>query len=345
MGSQFYFIFDIAVIAILLSAIYIGSRRGFISVLAGLVAGVFSLIVAIPLSGTISDFVYERIIEQKLQDTIDENFSEIFSDNIITQLKNVDTSKIVVNSKPLSELDTSTDSLNNINLKLDSVDMTNTGIDKQDFKSLGFDSDTDYSNIKVGQVIIKPEDLAQYKLGDIVFSYVIAAKIRNTVGFGTILTSTEKIADTIPELFGSKANDVKNGNIDAISDLILNIIKSEKDLSDSVLDSLVKPFVLTPIKMIIFLVLFGILSLILKLIVNKLSIINDIPIIGSVNAFLGAVVGIIQGIIIVFIIAIIIKAITIMSDNSIILLNQTTLDKTFLFRYFYNFNIMDFLNN
>ena len=154
MGSQFFFIYDIVVVAILLSTIYISVKKGFVAVLAGLLATIIALIVALPLSNSVSSVVYNSIIEQKLKDTIDDNFSEVFDDNIITEMKKVDTTKILVNAKPLAQLDLTPDSLNKINLKLDTVDMSKTGISNAKLKPLGFESDTDYSKIKVGQVMI-----------------------------------------------------------------------------------------------------------------------------------------------------------------------------------------------
>lgn len=344
MGSQFFFIYDIAVVAIILCSIYVGVKKGFVALLAGLVATIIALIIALPVSGVVSDVVYNSIIEQKLKDSIDDNFSEVFDDNIIKEIKKVDTSKILVNSKKLSELDLSTDSLNKINLKLDTVDMSKTGIEKANLKTLGFESDMDYSKIKVGQVIISPEKLKDNKIEDIVFSYVIGFKIRNTVGFGTILTSTEKINEVVPEIFGSKADGVKNGNIDIISDLVLSIITSEKELSETVLDNMVKPFVLVPIRIIIFLIVFGILSLILKLIAGKLTIINEIPIIGTANSALGAVIGVAQGLISVIILSLLIGAVIVISENAIIFINENTIDKTYIFKLFYRLDIMKFIN-
>ena len=126
--------------------------------------------------------------------------------------------------------------------------------------------------------------------------------------------------------------------------MILSIVSSEKELADSVLDSMVKPFVLTPIRMVIFLIIFGILSLILGILASKLTFINNIPIIGFANSVLGAVAGIIKALISLLIIAIIIKGIIIISENSIIFLNETTIQKTYLFDYFYNLDVMKFLN-
>lgn len=344
MGSQFFFIYDITVVAIIICSIYIGVKKGFVALLAGLVATIMALIIALPVSAVVSDVIYNSIIEQKLKDSIDDNFSEVFDDNIIKEIRKVDTSKILVNSKQLSDLNLSTDSLNKINLKLDSVDMARTGIDKANLKALGFKSDMDYSKIKVGSVIISPEKLESNEIGDIIFSYVIAFKIRNTVGFGTILTSTEKISDVVPEIFGTKADGIKNGNIDIISDLVLSIITSEKDISDTVLDNMVKPYVLVPIRMIIFLIVFGILSLILKLFAGKLTVINDLPVIGTANSALGAIVGAVQGFIGVIIISLLVGAVIVISENAIIFINDNTIDKTYIFKLFYRLDIMKFIN-
>lgn len=56
------------------------------------------------------------------------------------------------------------------------------------------------------------------------------------------------------------------------------------------------------LNIIIFLVIFSIISLLLHLITKKLSVINKVPVVGPINAFLGVFIGAVKGILIIFLI-------------------------------------------
>ena len=62
MGTQFFWIFDVAVAAIFLGYIFMGIRKGFISVLLSLLALVLAFCVALFTSGSIAEAIYDNMI-------------------------------------------------------------------------------------------------------------------------------------------------------------------------------------------------------------------------------------------------------------------------------------------
>ena len=58
----------------------------------------------------------------------------------------------------------------------------------------------------------------------------------------------------------------------------------------------------------------------------------------------GGVLGLVQGLIIVFIVVIIAHMAVALSNNTLIFLNEMTINKSYAFSWVYNFSFLDFLN-
>ena len=81
MGSQFSFIYDIIVVAVLAAAVFSGAHKGFVSKVVGLAAGLVGFICAISLSGPVGNWAYSSFVEKPLSEavstTLDESMGSI----------------------------------------------------------------------------------------------------------------------------------------------------------------------------------------------------------------------------------------------------------------------------
>ncbi len=66
MGTQFFWIFDVSVVVIFLGYIFIGIRKGFISVLLNLLALVLAFCMALFTSGGIAEAIYDNMISDAI---------------------------------------------------------------------------------------------------------------------------------------------------------------------------------------------------------------------------------------------------------------------------------------
>ena len=101
---------------------------------------------------------------------------------------------------------------------------------------------------------------------------------------------------------------------------------------------------LVPLRTIIFVVLFILIFIILSILIKATSVINKLPLIGQLNSLLGGVAGLLQGLVIVFIVVIIAHMAAEPTNNTLIFLNDMTINKSFAFSKIYNFSFLDFLN-
>ncbi len=105
-------------------------------------------------------------------------------------------------------------------------------------------------------------------------------------------------------------------------------------------NEIVRPIIEFALKIVLFLILLFILRLVINPVSNLFKFVNKIPIIGSLNVLLGAILGAVEGLITVYGLALLIKLIVNVSGDSLIFLNTDTIELTYIFKYLYDLNIM-----
>lgn len=345
MGTQFFWIFDIAIAAILAAFIFMGVKKGFVAAVAGAVSLVIAFALALPLSAVISDAIYENLIRDAVADEINNQINSVIDGTLIAEIKNVDMSKAKINGRALSSFDIQTDSSGKYSLDLSNLDLTETGIDDVDLSVFGITDDSiNYSSVNLGTIVLTSDDINTYGTEKVVLASVLSDNISNGTAFGSIASAVEEMAETIPILMSGVSDSVTSGDRTIINDVVLSILGAETDdFARAITDDMVKPVLLVPMRALIFTVLFVIIAIILSIIAKLLKVVNKIPLIGKVNKLLGAVAGAAQAAIVIFLVCIFIQVIVVLSENSLIFLNTMTIDKTFVFQKIYYFEFLDFL--
>ena len=103
---------------------------------------------------------------------------------------------------------------------------------------------------------------------------------------------------------------------------------------------IVRPIIEFFLKIIVFLVLLFILRLIITPVSNMFKFVNKVPLIGALNVLLGAILGAVEGLITVYGLALLVKLIVNASGDSLIFLNTDTIELTYIFKFFYELNLM-----
>ena len=114
---------------------------------------------------------------------------------------------------------------------------------------------------------------------------------------------------------------------------------SNESVSESAEENLIAPIAIWIIKILIMVILFFILKLIIKPVSNLFKAVNKIPIIGPINALLGGVLNCAISLLVIYIVALLIKVIINITSNSLIFINNDTIQLTTVFKYIYNFGL------
>lgn len=343
MGTQFFWAYDILFAAVVIGIVFKCWKKGFVATLLGFISIFVAFIGALWLSDGLSSWVYSSFIEAPVEQQINQQVTPYLSDNLITGLQSVDTSKIKVNGKSLDELNLTPDSAGKATLDLSKVDFSSTGIGGIDLSAFGFNSDLDLSAVKIGTVQFTQSELENNDLGELIFSKALASTSLNSSVYELFENIANSFSEALPGIMGQFSDLVSSGDSTALSDVALALLNVNTDVGSSITDSIVKPVVMIPIRTLIFSLLFAIIMVVLGIVIRVTKIINKIPLVGAVNGFLGGILGVAEAFISVCLICIVVQVIIALTGNELIFLNTMTIEKTYVFRYFYNFQFLDFL--
>lgn len=345
MGTQFFWFYDLVILAVFIAVVLKCARKGFVSSIAGFLSAFVAFAVALPVSDTCAVLVYDNIVEDSLSTEINEQLSSAIDGTSISLLDGLDLSKIKVNDHYISEISTQIDSAGRITIDMSDTDYSETGIENVDLSFFGITSETvDYSAMNLGTIQISQNELDEYGLEKMVLINTLSNRMSNGTAFGAVCGVAESMTNAIPQLLSGFSDSVSSGEQSAIKSLVIGIVNVESnDYASSILDNVVKPSLLLPIRALIFIILFAIIMLLLGIIVNALKVINKIPVIGSVNVFFGVIVGVCESLIVCFLICIGLQIIISLSGNELIFINTPTINNTIVFKYIYNFEFLDFI--
>ncbi len=346
MGTSFFWFYDIVLLAVIAGVTFRSIKKGGVGVIISTVSVIIAFIAAFIGSGAISDTIYEKYIREPLTVYIDETIDEALGDNIATDIQNVDMSKAVVGGKFLGTIELNPDSSGKIMLDLSDIDLTETGMENADFTMFGIGEDFDYSLVKVGNIEITEHELNNNSIETIVLARVLTTNIKSGKMFVAFEKISEKITEALPLVFSEYSSEVSDGDSDIIYKLVLSAIDFTYDTrSEAIIANIIDPIIIAPLRIILFLVIFTIVAVILEAISNASKLINHIPLLSSINEFLGGALGFIKSIIILFIICIGVQFLISLTGDSLVFINTYTIEKTLFFKYVYNFDLINFLNN
>ncbi len=345
MGTEFFWFYDVILVAVLIGMMFLGVKRGFIRMVLSLAAFVAAFLISLFVSDIASEKLYESFVEEKLETAITDTVNDTLGDNIVTQLGKINMDKVTVGGKTLDQLDITPDGAGKITISLKDVDMSRTGLSGVDLSVFGYDKseNINISDLDIGTVQIYESDLRQNNIGDLLLAEVLTSKILDSDVFDAVADVADKVGEAVP-ILNINAETLAQADNNVIRDVIISVRNANGNPGKAILDNLVKPVILIPLRTLIFMILFVIILLVLNLVITATSVVNKLPLIGRFNAFLGGVLGIINGVLIIFIIVIILHIVTILTDNSMVFLNDMTIDDSYAFGWIYNFRFLDFLS-
>ena len=340
MGTEFFWFYDVILAAILIGMMFIGAKKGFVRMVLRLCAFAASFVIALMISNGVSGWIYDSFISKPLEQTISTSINDALGDNVVTQIGKIDMEKAKINGK---SLELKADKAGKVTVNLGNVNLSKTGISKVDLTSFGVDKNIDYSNINLGSVQIYESDIEKYGIENMILTEVLAQNIKNSAIADSVNEIIDKVGETVPAL-DLKSKTIEDLDSGTINSVVVSVVQSSGNPGKAVLDNVAKPVVLVPLRTIIFVVLFILIFIILSILIKATSVINKLPLIGQLNSLLGGVAGLLQGLVIVFIVVIIAHMAVELTNNTLIFLNDMTINKSFAFSKIYNFSFLDFLN-
>ncbi len=117
---------------------------------------------------------------------------------------------------------------------------------------------------------------------------------------------------------------------------------SQEEVAYTAEQNLIAPVVIWLIKAIVFVIMMLVFRLIINPVSNVFKSVNKIPIIGPVNVLFGGVLGAVEGAVFIYVLSIVIKMVVNITGNTLIFLNNETINMSKIFSEFYNFDIIGY---
>ena len=345
MGFEFFWFYDLLIVAVIIASLFGGIKKGAVGVIISALAAIIGFIAAFAGCNIISEAIYTNTIEKPLTEYIDETVEDTVSFDIVDGLAEIDMTKTIVKDKYISENDLSFNEKGIAILDLSSANVTETGMKEANLEIFGIGEDYNYSEVKIGNIEISKSELEKYGFNTVVLAHTLTHSVTSGELFLTFKDIGAKISEAIPMVFGGYDEKVNEGKPDTLYELVLSVIYVQNGKFGSVImDNIVNPIVLIPLKVIIFILLFIIIVSLLNLVAKASRIINKIPVIASLNELLGAVLSLTESLIILIVICTVIKLVISVGGDSLVFLNEATIDKTILFKTIYYFDPLEILS-
>jgi hypothetical protein len=295
MGSQFWWFYDVIVVAVALVCIFIGSRKGVMKGVFGFVSVIIAAVLAYVISGAVGDTVSSGLVcesnAKKISESIDES---TFMTKYINYLENMGYSVSIDENKLGAALDKGEGMEEAVVFYLNSVN---------------------------GHSLDKKE--------------VLLEKMHE--GYGIILSDI--VSKSLNEFAAVKTKEIISEKPEMMEELIPMLRDEEQIFQASLYISknMAAPAYNIIGRLVSYLVIFAVIALGLLLGINAFFSHKEVEAIGVVSHVAGGIFGLFTAAGIVFAIAVWVRVSAITGNNEMLFFNNDVVEKSYLFKYFYDF--------
>lgn len=341
MGSQFSIVFDIISVAIVVLMFFAGWRKGLASMVIGLCSALVAFLAAITLSNPIAEAVYDTYVEEPLTTKLEEEIKSSFSAFSLNSFSDVEYESVFISDVAVDKIVPEYSGRDSVVMDLSNVDLSLIGLTAEDLNFLGVDTTYDLTSVNMKTAEFTKSEVEKYGLGKLVVSQFIAVSLIEKGDLSEFNNFVEIISNYIPgkpTLTGADSITVSY-----VRKLVMSMLDTRTELGDTVINNFVRPNCIVVIRTIAFVLIYSIVFAAMKFIASAAKLIDKIPIVGDVNSLLGGVAGLVEGILILFIFCLATRLIVSVFDGEVMIFNQETIEKTFIFKKVYEFNFLNFL--
>ena len=341
MGSEFAIVFDIAIAAIILIMFFEGWRKGFARKLLAVGAVFLAFAAGMWLSGPIAEGIYGRFIEQPVSEALDNAVERSFSAIHLGGLSDVDFSKVKISGTPVGDITPEYNGTNSVSLDLAELDLSEIGLTAEELEVLGTAEDVDLSAINAKTVNFTEEEILKYGLGKLAVSQFAALCLIQKNEMSDFNKCFEIVSKYIPG--GINYGSSENISVSAVRKVTLSMLETRSSLKDTLLSGIIRPNCIILIRTIAFVLIFAVVCAAVGIASSFTKILDKIPVLGKVNSLLGGILGSCEGFVIVFVVCLATRLAISLSDGNAIMFNQATINSTFVFKRFYEMDLLNFL--
>jgi len=109
-------------------------------------------------------------------------------------------------------------------------------------------------------------------------------------------------------------------------------------LADTVVEHVIQPLLTPVLSLVLFFVAYALLRMFISMLVTVLGLVNKLPVVGTVNRWLGLSVGGLASLVDIYLVLCVVWAIIVVTGGSLNVLNDTVMSASFYYKLFNLFN-------
>lgn len=295
METNFYWFYDIVAVVIVLSLIYAGWRKGALRTLLRLAGYAAAFILAFYISQSVAEPLYVKYIQPSIVSAVEKQVASV---DYVGEIQKVVASYgngISVDRETISALMDSTSSAEELSGGLK--------------KWLG----------------------EHYAAADSIDTSSWSSSFENVLNN----SFTQAVLMALPTYLSGAAEALLSDGLEAVDNALGTLTSDPGSVARYVETTLIRPSVIDIVRLVLYMVVFAVATLLIRIVVQIVRPINRIPVVGTLNRLLGAVLGLGQAALLLYILALVVRILIIVSGDGMIFFNQASVDKTILFRLFY----------
>lgn len=343
METQYAFIFDIITVALIVGMLFAGAKKGFASAVISAAAVIVAFACAMSFSSPITQSLYKAIVEQPLEEAVDKKLDEAMSAISLGGVSSLDYDEVLISGTKAGEIEPDYGGTGKAILDLSALDLSRTGIAQADLSALGVPADADFSAVSAKTAEFTRADIEKHGLGKMAFAHYVAVCAQGSDFLSPFAEFSQQVGDVLPVIFGNKAQSISNGSADAIRSVVLVMLDSSANVKDAVIDGIIEPCFVMIMRNIVFVVIFIVVVVALGILASVMKFVNKLPVLGKFNITAGAILGAAEGAVAVFVVCLVVRMLVSLTGGNMMLLNEMTIDETYLFRLFYHLDFLNFL--
>lgn len=342
MGTEFSIVYDLVCAAVLIGMLFAGFKKGFASSVISLAAVFVAFACAMMFSAPITDALYVNIVEEPVESTVNAALDDAMEEFYLGDLSQLDYSKVKVGDVYVEEIKPDYTGTSKALFELSDVDLSETGIASADLTAIGIEKGIDFSSVNAKTAEFTMTDIERYGLGEMIVAQYISVNLHSSEIYKHFARFAQNVGKAVPLFFGDLSEEIVDGSIPAVRSVVLIMQTTSVNAKDAMINGIVEPCCRIAVQTVTFGVIFIVVTILLNLLARLLEFVNKIPVIGGFNAFCGGVVGVAQALLTICVICLAVRMITVLTGGTVMFFNNAAIESTYVFRYFYNFDILNF---
>ncbi|NLP26666.1 MAG: CvpA family protein [Clostridiales bacterium] len=153
---------------------------------------------------------------------------------------------------------------------------------------------------------------------------------------------TSRLGDEIPSFVARSVAETTTKNKELFSDTVKVLASSPSESANFIEANYLKPVTVNVIRIVVFLILFTICSVVLSIVLVRLDKIATSAGVSKYDGLLGGIIGFVEAMIFIILVVFLVKLLITISDGTLVFFNNDTIERTKIFRLFYNLKIMGY---